>query len=360
MSDSESSDSDTDEETVKSFLQESIEPSPHQISILHVNAQSLRFKIDQLYEEAANYDLVAVSETWLHPDIPNTKLELKGFHTLLRKDRDGEAYGGVILYAKPHIIIKQRQDLEERNLELLWAEIQVTNTKILLGVIYRPPNAPAETWAMIENNLANAKSDGQPNIVLIGDINNNQLVQPAKATEIFETLHMEQLIKEPTHITENSQTLIDIVATNCYDLINSSKVKSPSLSNHCDLEVTLNLQKPHVNKFKRLIYDYNRADWTGLKDKIKNTDWAEVLGESSIDDQAKNWTSTFIQFVKEYIPNKIITTRPLEKPYYSDKINRLRRRRQRAHKKAKRTGTLNDWDTLRTCNRKQKQPAEKL
>ena len=61
----------------------------------------------------------------------------------------------------------------------------------------------------------------------------------------FSKLHVEQLIKTPTHFTENSATLIDVIATNSADIIEDAKVEPPSLSRHCDVSVLLNMRKPN-------------------------------------------------------------------------------------------------------------------
>lgn len=44
-------------------------PNVTNIKMIHINAQSLRNKIDSLEMEAAGADLIAVTETWMEPSI---------------------------------------------------------------------------------------------------------------------------------------------------------------------------------------------------------------------------------------------------------------------------------------------------
>ena len=47
------------------------------------------------------------------------------------------------------------------------------------------------------------------------------------------------------------------------------------------------------------------------------------------------------------IPNKFITTRPSDPPWFNGLVRKLMRRRKRAHKKAKRLDTAESWKTFR-------------
>jgi hypothetical protein len=114
------------------------------ISMVHINAQSLRYKIDELEVESEDADVIAVTETWLEPKIITENLEIPSFHKPLRKDRSTDAHGGVAIYCRENHIIKERKDLHIPDLEALWAEILVGGKKLLVGAFYRPPNAPVE------------------------------------------------------------------------------------------------------------------------------------------------------------------------------------------------------------------------
>ena len=47
------------------------------------------------------------------------------------KDRAADHHGGVMIYVKDLLFYKRRHDLEPRNLEHIWIEIQLNLTRLL-------------------------------------------------------------------------------------------------------------------------------------------------------------------------------------------------------------------------------------
>ena len=64
------------------------------ISVMHLNIQSLRPKLDILQVETQPYDIV-VLETWLNPSVSNADLLIRIFQCPFRCDRKGRNGGGV-------------------------------------------------------------------------------------------------------------------------------------------------------------------------------------------------------------------------------------------------------------------------
>ena len=110
---------------------ESDDETPHQqskgvkLSVLHINCQSLKNKLAKLEIEAEEHDVVFLTETWLHKDIPNSELVLEGFDNLARKDRDEDRYGGVAIYCRSEIPVKERNDIQVRGNESVWIQISL-------------------------------------------------------------------------------------------------------------------------------------------------------------------------------------------------------------------------------------------
>ena len=67
-------------------------------SLVHYNVQSLLHKIDQIELELSNFDVIALSETWLSPATKDDDIKLTNFQDPFRKDRQTNNYGGVIVY----------------------------------------------------------------------------------------------------------------------------------------------------------------------------------------------------------------------------------------------------------------------
>lgn len=120
-----------------------------QISITHLNAQSLRNRahfteIKKLSLEK-DYDILTFSETWFNTSVTNASVALEGYN-IFRLDRIRKSGGGVCAYVKASLKVKVLKDLtgsSNSGLQQLWLQIQHLHLKtFILGVAYRPPDCP--------------------------------------------------------------------------------------------------------------------------------------------------------------------------------------------------------------------------
>ena len=107
------------------------------LSILHLNIQSLKPKIDILEVEAQPYDILVLTETWLSSEVQNQCLFIPNYGLPFRCDRKERHGGGVAVYVRDGLKCKERKDLFITGLEALWLEIIVNNRKILIGGFYK-------------------------------------------------------------------------------------------------------------------------------------------------------------------------------------------------------------------------------
>ena len=67
-----------------------------------------------------------------------------------------------------------------------------------------------------------------------------------------------------------------------------------------------------------------------LNEDLSNIRWEEVAGETlHIDDVYDNWFNRFRSIVDKYIPNKIVTIRPRDKPWMTSVVRKAIRKRNR-------------------------------
>jgi hypothetical protein len=69
---------------------------------VHNNVQSIKHKLDTLFAELKDFDILSFSESWLDSSTPNSDLIFEGFHEPERKDRLEGSHGGVLLYVKSY------------------------------------------------------------------------------------------------------------------------------------------------------------------------------------------------------------------------------------------------------------------
>ena len=87
--------SDTSSVSAASILS-SIDFAKH-LSFVHYNVQNVFQKLDVLFAELCDLDILAFSETWLNSSITNDDLLLQLYHSPERKDRIGDSHSAVMI-----------------------------------------------------------------------------------------------------------------------------------------------------------------------------------------------------------------------------------------------------------------------
>ena len=130
------------------------------LKIAHINIRSLFGKIEEIrfMLQKLNFDVLCINETWLNASINNNIISVDGYD-LIRHDRmDGRRGGGVCIYIKNVIQYSDRKDLIDNNLEALWIELSPSKSrKLLIGSLYRPPDASSEYFEAIIDVLEKNK-----------------------------------------------------------------------------------------------------------------------------------------------------------------------------------------------------------
>ncbi|XP_053378589.1 uncharacterized protein LOC128548180 [Mercenaria mercenaria] len=223
-------------------------------------------------------------KTWLNNSVPTEDLLLSSFHTPERRDRVGDTHGGVILYIKDSLQYRRRLDLELNRLECIWVEITLySNRHILFGVFYRPPNTDSIYNNLVEDSIGLAIDTNISDVIITGDFNYNVFspITNRKITSVTQQFILEQLIDQPTHFTELSESLIDLIFVSNKNNVLYSGVGEHFLDQeqryHTPVFGLLKFQKPKRHCFDRLIWEYDRGDYDSLRDAVKNHPWDNYI-----------------------------------------------------------------------------------
>lgn len=328
------------------------------ISMMHLNIQSFKPKIDIINSELKDFDILCFTESWLHNAVSDNDLLLNGFDPPHRKDRTDRAGGGVLVFCKDFLCSKRRDDLEIHGLENIWIEINVKPEKYLIGTFYRPPNSSNDKWNLIEESIEKAIDTKTKNIIITGDFNENQLGEnDTKIKILSNNFGLKQLISLPTSFSENTSTLIDLIITNNPEKILYRAVRQPFLDinvrYHCPVVALINAEKQKCTVIRRKIWLYNQGNYDLYRTKIQETDWDQIFeNNNNIDKITKTITETILSIASETIPNRIITIRNHDLPWITNEIKKLMRKRDRIRRKAKRTNNQNLWNTFKTYRNK--------
>ena len=116
-------------------------------------------------------DIIAVTETWLKPDIKDCELQPKLNFAIFREDRLSRQGGGVMLAIRNIITCVRRKDLE-CNAETLFCEIRPdSKRKFLIAVFHRPPDSTLEYMKELRKSLRMSSEAHFDQLFLCGDFN---------------------------------------------------------------------------------------------------------------------------------------------------------------------------------------------
>lgn len=325
------------------------------VSFLHLNIQSVFPKLDNISAEYSCHDILSFTESWLKPSVSSDSLKLPGYKLPFRRDRPDRLGGGVIIYVKDDVNCKLRQNLQIGSIECIWLELRLKHKKLLYGTFYIPPHSSQNVWDEFEQSVDLAL-DSNCDIIITGDFNINMLGnQKARLDNVLTQFSLYQLITNPTYVTEHSSSLLDLILVNNPHCILTTEVGPPLLEQvryHMPTVGIINHPNKLVKAFKRKIFLYDRGNYNMYRQQLAVFDWDALFVDNDTDSITGKITDEILQAANKCIPNRIITVRKDNPPWLTSRIKRCIRRKNRLHRKAKRTNTPTDWGKFRTARNK--------
>ena len=141
------------------------------VSCLYLNARSLVRKMDEFQTLTAEIDMVAVTKTWLTPNILDCELLPGSDFTIYRRDRVSRPGGGVMLAVRNTINSIGRSDLECSAEELVCEIRPSLKRKLLIVVFYRPPDSNLDYLKELKKSFCLANQARFDQLVVCGDFN---------------------------------------------------------------------------------------------------------------------------------------------------------------------------------------------
>ena len=232
-----------------------------------------------LADVACKYDILGICETFLNIT-SDIELTIPGYLPIFRKDRLGHG-GGVALYVADSCSAKRLDIFESPNFESLWVEVKSQTSIMAVCVCYRSQTEGDPFWEHLQESVESVKMAGYSNLILLGDFNSDPGNRPVwnKFNYFCQTVSLKYHINEATRITLTSATILDQVLTSDNIEPNNIVVYPPlGRSDHYQLSINIHLIKVHRSSaYKRLIWQYDKADWDGLNHALSNNDWIPIM-----------------------------------------------------------------------------------
>ena len=293
----------------------------------------------RIYLEKEPLDILSINESRLDETISTDVVSIPGYELIFKnRNRMG---GGVAIYYRSILNIKNRQDLIPANVEAVCLEVTRPKSKpILITSVYRPPNSQMELFNEIESLFQNLDNEHKEQII-VGDFNCDLLQDNLKnhtkrLNDIVNLFQLEQIINLPTRITDSTSSLLDIALVTNPENILQHGVLHVGISDHSLIYVcrklSPNLIKNQVKVIRSRDYkNYMQGNFNfDLSNALLNMDWEN-------DDPNglwENFKTTFNYVSDVHVPIKSRRVRNKIAPWLTNEIKKNINKRDFLKKKA--------------------------
>ena len=303
----------------------------------------LKAHVEEKQQSGKLFPFIAITETWLKSYYSDAQIQIPGY-SVSRCDRSKRNGGGVLLYSMSSLPVSASDTYDDGVCQGLWNTY--SSAKLLVAVIYRPPDASLSSFSNLLEQLGRAieeLADSTYDLFITGDFNlpnvdweslevlvggTSELNLSAQLLLNFMSTHLlTQMVNVPTR----GNNILDLVLCNNDRLVTDVKAESTDLSDHDMVSVLLSFQ-PGVMEDVQATYldemnfrslDFNRADFSELNKDLVAIDWGELKDSVSFEEFPAKLTEQVLKVCQAKVPRK----RP---PTGRPKLyNSLRRRKSR-------------------------------
>ena len=146
---------------------------------------------------------------------------------------------------------------------------------------------------------------------------------------------LNQIINEPTHITKNSSTCIDLLFTSQTNLVIESGVHS-SLYPNCHHQIIFekfDLRIFYPPPYERNVWHYKQANTELIRRAIDNFNWNRALDNISPNRQVSIFNDTILNKISNFIPHETIICDDRDPPWINSIIKKVIHEKNKQHKK---------------------------
>ena len=278
--------------------------------------------------------------------------EIPDFSFIKRNRKRGKG-GGVAMYIPNNIIWNHREDLENSEIECIWVEICPNMAKsFLIGCLYRPPDSScylSRNWKDAFSDMLTKVSKDDKETILLGDFNVNYIKKNDHREEkdLIASHGFKQLIKDPTRVTSDSTTLIDVLLSNRPLNISKTSVVPLSLSDHdciaCVRKVN-NAKIPSREVTSRNYKDYDPHRFTL---DLLSYDWQPLYTSTNVNDAWGYCERILQKTINRHAPLVKKRVKGRDCPWLSTEVKVTMNNRDKILRKARKTRKEEDWKTYR-------------
>jgi len=325
-----------------------------------VNIRSLLANIGELSNlcHELKPSIVVVTETWLDETVKDGAdcISIPGYSLCCRRDRPkGKKGGGIAAYCLEGVAVFHDKALDPCDYEVMWLSVSLKSQTVLIAAVYRPPSANCDVISYLSTTTLSKLTDlNAQSIILIGDFNvHHQEWLDSRTTdavgrrtlEMCNALGLTQLVTEPTREDQILDLVMSDLDISCktYAKIGTSD-HNPVLAK---LQVPLLRDKP----YKRKVWQYNKADYWGMRGFLAAADWPLAFKSNNPDEVCSHVTSIITDAMDIFIPSKLVTKKTGDKIWFDDQCRRAAIKKRRLFRKLKKNKSAENQEKFRDARK---------
>lgn len=304
--------------------------------------------------ENSKMNIFAIVESWLKPSVTNKSVELKGYK-IVRSDRcnkDKKRGGGVAFYIKSDmkysVICKS-----ERDNDVDYLFIKLIQSKLVCGVVYKPPDIHVSKLDVIFNKITEICST-EANILVMGDFNINMLATDSLKTRSLvdhvNALSFKLIDSWPScHKPGCQPSLLDLLMGNCTTNISNAYQSSiGGISDHDLICVDYRFKNSKVKPEEYWGRDYHKINAESFVSDLQNCSFNRLYYCSNANEKLKCFNELLLSTLDRHAPLKKKTFKDPSCPWINKHINQIFSNRSEAYECWKKDkNNLRKWNNFK-------------
>ena len=173
------------------------------------------------------------------------------------------------------------------------------------------------------------------------------------ALNIAKASFLEQVVTEPTRVTETSSNILELFFTNNETLVNQVHIV-PGIADHEAVFLESSLRPIKAKAAPKKVYQYKKADYEGFKSELREyaTEFQNISNSEDIDTLWTKFKGKIHQLMEKYFPQKQLRGNKVFKPWIDKHAKALQRKRNKLFKRQRATHRAKDISHFRQMKAK--------
>lgn len=287
----------------------------------------------------SDLDLLAINETWLRTGEEGRAPHVSGYRLrhIPRPTGGRSRGGGVAFFIKSNTGMSVRTwahpvDPLHKLVEQMWVILTLNGKKLVIGTAYRPPWMDVDLFfdAITDSITSIPVYD---NLILLGDFNINYLNKNENKTLKFMSFlscfNLSQLVADPTHFTDTSRTLIDVVCTDLRPR-HISLQHVGSLFGHCLVMCEFHIKREKPVPHRLFYRPIKNMCLDAFNNDLQTVKWDVLATFDNINDMVNCFNHHIVSLFDLHAPTKSIIIKNRSLPWITDTIKLMMQLRDEA------------------------------